>query len=583
MHTRTTAAATWSAASPEAFLATRASELGELEAAALILSPILSDDELRSYDAQFEALHERIDALSSLLSGSDDFLTIAERAAAEFADVGSALSELLQRTQALIPEADLAKLRPAVRQFCATNRSDVATVLDLCLRNLDAFDDFWPLIDLIVGRLSTADCDGKAGLSTEPHKLTARLEEACAATSRMLPGATGAAAGVFQLAIEEVEAADTLEDLEPIVERVFNHKQSLGRKVLLPGVLRSSVLYNVSVANRVDALHRKDGELIESVEMDLGYVEEADEKHAAEEDARRLKTSVFEHAGVEKLEAALCARIQGTDGPKGPARMIAAGCDLSKLRAEDRTALLAPGTDDDLAALPRLLLIGLVVEQFPRIESELAGLGIDPDELADEWVPEVRGALRTQLRELIRAGRYAETRAPSGALSRLLPIWAISENARARGAKRVAVYYVATDGIDLRALLAASRDDRRVKRLWGFRDVLAASLLMIAIVMVGRVVVGPETSLKLLDRNDLAAFSEHLETAQRTDYGYGDAMAGRFADSWHELDAREQYERAWQIANDLRADGVLNVLLLDSDRRLQLQLAGGRLIYPKRP
>lgn len=573
-----------SAASPEAFLEARSQELAQLEASALVLSPILTDDELRAYNERLEALHERIDALSALLSSSsDDFLVVAERAAAEFADLGAALAELLQQTRALIPEADLSKLRPAVRQFCATNRADVESVLDLCLRDLDAFDDFWPLIDMIVGRLCAPRDDGEALLSAEPHHLTPRIAEVCGETCELFPGATGPAASVFRRAIEEVEAARELHDLEPIVERVFKHKQSLGRKVLLPAVLRGSVLYNLAVKRRVAELHPIDDELIASVEMGLGYMDEADAARAAEEADRRPRTSVFEHEGLGEIEAALALRLRGAAAAHGPARIIAAGCDLSKLEEADREALLASRLDNDLPALPRLLVVGLVLEQLERIGAELERLSIDPDELADEWVPEVRGALRTQTRELIRAGRYAATRPGCEALSRLLPIWATSDRARARGARRVAVYSVATDGIDLRALLEACNDDRRIVRPWGFRHILAASLLMIAIVSVGRVVIGPETNVKTLGPADLAAFSEYLESAQRTGNGYGDAMAGRMSASWETLDEREQWERAMRLALDLRKAGVQHVLLLDGSKRLRIKISGGRLSFPTKP
>jgi hypothetical protein len=72
-------------------------------------------------------------------------------------------------------------------------------------------------------------------------------------------------------------------------------------------------------------------------------------------------------------------------------------------------------------------------------------------------------------------------------------------------------------------------------------------------------------------------------SGQRSGNGYGDAMAGRRADSWLELDEREQWDSALQMANDLRKAGVQNVVLMDDQKRLRIKITGGRLIGPKKP
>jgi len=576
------------AASPEAFLASRAQELAVLESAALVLSPALDDSDLLAYNEQFEALHEQIDGLSALLE-SEGVEAIAERAAAEFAEIGSALSSLLLRTRDQLLQTDLSKLRPAIPQLARSHRPDVESVLDLCLGDLESFDDLWPLTDLLIGRLATND-DGKVRkLRVEPSQITPRLTEVCDQAAKLFPAAATQAVATFEKAIADLKAAEALEDLEPIIERLFSFKQNLGMRVLLPEILRAAVLYNMAVANRIDAIHLgvvdEDGdEILESVELDLDFIDEEQKKQAQrEETVRRPRASMYEHEGLVALTAAIRARLGEGQGPDGPARVIAAGADLSKLEESDREILLGTFEGTPPESLLPLLVVGLVVGQVERIGSELALLGIDPEVLEDEWVPEVRNTLRAEVRDLIRRGHYEETRGPSQALTRLLPIWQASDAARRRAARPVAVHNVSTDGIDLRSLIDAAQNQHKVRRVWGAKTWLAVGLAVVALVMVGRVAIGPMTSIRLLDETELHQVSPHLDSGQRDQFGYGSAMVAKLDASWHGLDADQQYREASEIARKLRAEGVTEVVLIDAKQRLQVRISNGRVISPERP
>ncbi len=228
-----------------------------------------------------------------------------------------------------------------------------------------------------------------------------------------------------------------------------------------------------------------------------------------------------------------------------------------------------------------MLIVGLTLAQRPRIDAALTQLDIDLDILEDEWVPEVRSTLRAQIRELIRAGRYDDTRAPSESLTRLLPFWVTSDNARRKTARPVARYTVSADAIDLRGLLSQPKPRRRLT--WGGKGLFAAALAIVAIMMTASAVLGPGKTVHILKSAELAEISPHLSSAQRSQFGYGSAMAGKLGDDWHDLDEQQQYERALKIAAQLRTRGVREVVLSDAERRLQIQISGGKLRYPERP
>ncbi len=264
--------------SPHIALEKRARDLTTVEAAVLVISPALDDADLFSYYEQFETLHERIDALSSLLGQTEDLESVAERASADFAELGSGLGALLQKLRTQIREVDVSRLRPVVRKLCETNRSDVEALLDLCLDDPDEFEALWPLTDLLIGRLATGQEDGKGVMMHDPSRLTPRLWEVCQQVAERLPSAATSVSPVFFEALSEVDAADALEDLEITIERIYTFKATLGDKRLLPGVLRSSVLYNIAVANRIDFLHDdEEGELIACVDLDLDDLDAAEE------------------------------------------------------------------------------------------------------------------------------------------------------------------------------------------------------------------------------------------------------------------------------------------------------------------
>lgn len=570
---------------PQVALEARARELTTLEAAVLVLSPSLEDATLLSCNEELERLHERVDGISSLL-GHPDPESVAERAAFEFVELAAALDDLLREIRNRILDADLGPLRLSADRLCETRRADVEALLEVCLYDLEELDEPWQLIDLLVGRLATGEENGQRVMIRDPSRLTPRISEACQQAAEQL-GEDAKASLHFYNAVSEVDAANDLDELELVIERHYSFKESLGRKRLLPGVLRSSVLYNISVANRVDALAELDEDLGTLFEIDLGELDAPPTQRRLVVQPQRALAQpdvppLAEHAGFQAIHLALRTRLVSSTAKPGPAWTIAMGADLSKLEEADREALCADEQSLATPGLPAMLVVGLTVAQRPRIDAELAALEIEPDVLEDHWVLEVRGTLRAQVRDLIRAGRYEESRATSEALTRLLPVWATSDGARRNAARPVVQPSISTDALDLRSALIAP-ERRKTRRTLGLRPLLAAAVTCIAIVMVGRVLVGPARTVHLLDREELNAISSHLTAAQRDQLGYGSAMFGKIDADWDSLDEQEQYKRALEMASRLRANGVQNVVISDGQKRLRIQIQGGQLLFPDEP
>ncbi len=563
-------------AGPAALLAMRAGELAALESAALVLSATLNDTDLIATNDRLELLHDQVWRLSALLHTCSGEGAV-ERAAADFAKINNALSHLRRRARDQMRLVDLAKLRPAIPQLARSHRTDVVSVLDLCLGDLERFDDLWPLIDLLIARLATDDVGPERKLGYEPSELTPLLSQLCDQASDLFAPAAQDAVAAFEAGAADVEAAGDFGELEQVIHRIYDFKHELGMKVLLPEVLRSSVIYNMTVANRVDALHRDDGEVIASLDMDLDFLDE--KKPAAP--APAASTSPYEHAGMVAITASLRARLgQGEDpDPGGAAGVIAAGADFSKLSEDDRAVLLGSCEAAPPEALLPLIVVGLIVAQKERIESELAVLGIDRRALEEEWVPEVRKALRAELRYLIHSGRYAETRGPSGTLSRLLPLWATSTASRKRAAAPVPIRTIAADAIDLRASITERRRKRRrVARPW-----LIAPLLLLAALLVGRVALGPLDMTRPLEEAEIQAISAHIGSAERGRFGYGPHLAGVLEASWYWMTPRQQYRAALQIAYRLREAGVSSAILYGRQRQPVILMQHGNLIAPVAP
>ena len=564
-------------AGPAALLAMRAGELAALESAALVLAATLDDADLIATNDRLELLHDQVWRLSALLHTCSGEGAV-ERAAADFAKINNALSHLRRRARDQMRRADLARLRPAIPQLARSHRTDVVSVLDLCLGDLERFDDLWPLIDLLIARLATDDVGPERKLGYEPSELTPLLSQLCDQASDLFAPAAGDAVATFTTGAADVEAAGDFGELEQVIHRIYDFKHELGMKVLLPEVLRSSVIYNMTVANRVDALHRDDGVMIASLDMDPDFLNEK-KKPAAP--APAASTSPYEHAGMVAITASLRARLgQGEDpDPGGAAGVIAAGADFSKLSDDDREVLLGSCEPAPPEALLPLIVVGLIVAQRERIESELAVLGIDRRALEEEWVPEVRKALRAELRYLIHSGRYGETRGPSGTLSRLLPLWATSTASRKRAAAPVPIRTIAADAIDLRASIPERRRKRRrVARPW-----VIAPLLLLATLLVARVALGPLDMVRPLEEAEIQAISAHIDSAERGRFGYGPHLAGFLEASWYWMTPRQQYRAALQIAYRLREAGVSSAILYGKERQPVILMRHGNLIAPVAP
>ncbi len=564
-------------AGPAALLAMRAGELAALESAALVLSATLDDADLIATNDRLELLHDQVWRLSALLHTCSGEGAV-ERAAADFAKINNALSHLRRRARDQMRRADLAKLRPAIPQLARSHRPDVQSVLDLCLGDLERFDDLWPLMDLLIARLATDDSGPERKLGYEPSELTPLLSQLCDQASDLFAPAAPDAVAAFEAGAADVEAAADFGELEQVIHRIYDFKHELGMKVLLPEVLRSSVIYNMTVANRVDALRRHDGEVIASIDMDLDFL---DEKKKPAAPAPAASTSPYEHAGMVAITASLRARLgQGEDpDPSGAAGVIAAGADFSKLTEADRAVLLGSCETAPPEALLPLIVVGLIVAQKERIESELAVLGIDRRALEEEWVPEVRKALRAELRYLIHSGRYGDTRGPSGTLSRLLPLWATSTASRKRAAAPVPIRTIAADAIYLRASIPERRRKRgRVARPW-----LIAPLLLLAALLVARVALGPLDMARPLEEAEIQAISTHIGSAERGRFGYGPHLAGVLEASWYWMTPRQQYRAALQVAYRLREAGVSSAILYGRERQPVILMRHGNLIAPVAP
>jgi hypothetical protein len=569
--------------SPHVALEAHARELTMVEGAVLALSPSLEGEDLFRYNEELEQLHERIDGLSALLGHEHDLDAVAERAAAEFAELGSALDALRREIRAAIRGADISLLRLAADRLCESRRVDVEALLDMCLCDLD---ELWPLIDLLICRLARGDEDGKCVMARDPSRLTRRVREVCQRTAEQL-GEDKQAALHFSDAVSELDEAPDLDELKAVIDRHRRFKESLGRKRLLPGVLRSSVLYSLAVSSRIEALAEDDGELLASLDVDLDELDAPPMLRRLvvqplRQPAEPQTPPIEDHAGFRAIREALRARLASSTGEPGPAWTIATGADLAKLEETDCGAFSADEASLATPGLVAMIVVGLTAAQRPHIDAELAALEIEPELLEDHWVPEVRAKLRAQIRDLILAGRYKESRTPSEALSRLLPVWAISDGARRRAARPAVQPSISTDLLDLRGIIDETERSKSRRSLGG--PALFATLLAItATVMVGRVMVGPMTSAHVLESEELAEISSHLTRAQRDQFGFGRSLFAKVDADWNTLDERQQFKRALEMTRKLRAAGVYNAVISDERKRMRIHIQGGLLHYPEDP
>ena len=284
--------------------------------------------------------------------------------------------------------------------------------------------------------------------------------------------------------------------------------------------------------------------------------------------------------------------------------VVALSFDLSLLQEGETEALLCAEPDEYLSLVSRVALLGYLIQSVPTCEERLRALEIMPETLREVWLVAIDEELKALVQSKIAAGDYETSMALADLKGRFLydPLSArIRERGRSQGrtsedaahdgaaemheAARAAALDLGSGGTT-RMRDAANRNreheagDAGAPSQWHRRILPWAAAAAIVISGANFLVARANFEIHDLSNRQLLAVSNYLASAYRDGEGKGRLVVGRIDESFLELSSEQQIEAANEIASNFTAEGVVEVMLYDKQRKLVIHWAGGKLRRP---
>ena len=210
------------------------------------------------------------------------------------------MSTELRRLAAQTP---FSELRATLPGLCEKRPEEIAALLDLCLEDEEEIPHLYNLIEYVVTLLSTEWFAGERQARPEPFNATPRLRWICEAMTDCDPAVIENHIDAFDKAILELAQA---ESVEPVIQRIRQYKERVGRLMFVPELLHRIVEYNITVSNRLDdelEAERTMHELEAGIAEKLAEAEDSDDGEAIllEDEASWVDPDTFEIQAREEM------------------------------------------------------------------------------------------------------------------------------------------------------------------------------------------------------------------------------------------------------------------------------------------
>lgn len=162
-------------------------------------------------------------------------------------DIDNTLTEYAQQLKTIINETPMIQLRASLPSIADQFRVEAIALLDVCLEQEEIDECPMLLVDFLITLLSSSQGHSVRSMSSDPCCASPTVERLCDEWKDKTDLQAEDLALEFRNAAIE---ALSLDDLEPLIQRVRDLKHPLGYRYFHPDVLRGIVGYNLAVANR---------------------------------------------------------------------------------------------------------------------------------------------------------------------------------------------------------------------------------------------------------------------------------------------------------------------------------------------
>lgn len=583
-----------------------------LRSAERALSPSIAQLRDDAWQKRGQRLRQRLEELTRAWTAIDaaempnaDEIE-AVRSGFEEADAEmSAKGDELRRFTDDVPAVQLRSTLPAISQ---NYRKEVGALLDLLIDDFEGLERRRARIEYIVTLLATSEEWGTRKIAHDPVQLTPAMQSLC----ERIEADCGAISQEYELAFFEAANPDSSADSIAHVRELRDKKEELGILCFLPGVLRSIVTYNTRMANRMSNAVSTSREDDLAFEDFVGEAEEPTSRpiNASELDfvAPELKAesteivSIHDSNGASQILEALQRRLLGIPIGSCASERIALSLDLTSLNSDELETLARVG-DDVEPTLGSVLLVGLMSGVFPAIETMLLELGISRKQVHEDWAQQLDQEIQERTSAFLADNEYEsacrltefKTKHLYASLSTLARERRDRDGVRPRdtsGRKMDAAKADMQTAVrEAQAKLTGSGAGSWVAPVGKFafgegtgrkiRGGVAAVVALCLLAAVGFNLINAETpDTTNLRPRELSDISRYLKTAYRNGNGSGALVIGRVDEDWHALSNELQVEAAEAMRIRLAEEKVRNAMIYDTDRRLQIHIASGKIRRP---
>jgi len=471
------------------------------------------------------------------------------------AEIDALLSRHLVQTLELLGKLEFAQLRAVGPELCDKRPDETQALVDVLLLGDLTDDRPIRLVEYLVTMLSAEDQDGRRSLVRQPSQVTEGLQDL--ARRKQADASIDVGAAVARLE----EAARSLTRRNDHGERrneIRAYKQGLAARILHPEILAAAVAYNIAMANQVAA----------RIDSTMAIDQLADDLLAELKQPEAGDSDLLHGRGMTRLVAALRDRVQNSPNQDDTASRIAAAFKLDGLVTREIEALEDSEGNPLNPLIASSVVLGCVLRQRAALREDLAELGLDPEALESDALPELLREMGAASSKLFADSDYAEAFELSEAKTRNLA--ALGEAVERRVRKTEAV---------------ARADSRPGRRLPfglgpGILGMVVGSILGIVAAVF---FLGPfDNGLGTLSQGELAKISPYLDSGDRRIHAGGRRFVGQVFPVWDHLSDAERETATTQIAQYFEATGVNSLTLLGSGERMMARWESGKLVELER-
>jgi len=487
-------------------------------------------------------------------------------------EVTRALDEQTERTLELLSGIDLSQLRATIPVVSRDNPDEVRGLVDTLLSGDLGDDKRLRTLEYLITELSADERAGRRVLVQEPSRVTARLY----ALSTVRFSADNDADDAVRFMEEAAARVFKEEEIGDIRDSARGYKKQLGSRLLHPRVLTAAISYNVAMWNRVAAeidSSRSIDELAEGLFVPTPDAAIREESAASTE--HLLGTAAF-----ERLVRVVTARVNGESIEDPPAEAVSSRLQLEALRPGDVEVFAGDDATESVWLMRAAITLGLVLEQRPRVDGVLDGLGLDPDQLGQECIEDLIDRMTARARKLMTENLYADAFRLSDVKTHSLAAHASALAAKGKlvGAGELIAAGSTAEGEEAGSSVSAI--GQLMNALAPVRWIFGLALLLGVYLLV----IGPPggsvqtSSPAAAAETQVAAINPFLEWGRHVEGEMPPRFVGRVGPTWDWLGTQERREVVRQIGEHFDALGTRRVVLTDQGGQVVARFADGELV-----